>query len=194
MFRERVNLFQSKSSGTRLDFVPDAQINWMIRNIDTEGAAALEFYNSSSTLSIEIDREVNGLHLKNQIFHCSPTIYYRVLNLSSSSKYLTGDGYVSRESSQGDTLVQNIEAKANGQYLEIRPSGEEEWSIHTVMSNGAFELYKTNGVTSILSERVLSQKSALTGLHLYCTNSVYWKIKQIDTGTVNMGFDGIRTK
>lgn len=193
-FRERVTLMSSKTPGNYLNFKPDSDINWLLRNLDTGGKSKLFFYNETASLSIEIENALKGIHRKNEIFHCSNQIYYRLYNDESVSNVLmAGDGYVSREDGKGDTLVQNIEQKAQGTRLQMRPPEDKEWVIHTVMSNGAFDLYKTSSAGSIFSKRIYQPKSALTGLHLYCTNSVWWEIEQLDTGNVNMGYDGVRT-
>lgn len=193
MFRDRIALMSSKAACGVLNFAPDTDINWLIRNLDSETAATLEFYNSGTSLSIEIERQYTGIHLKSQILHCSPTIYYRLKNIDSAAQYLAGDGFVSRESGVGDTLVQNIESVDSGSNLIIRPSPGYEWSIHSVMSNGAFELYRTDGSNPILSAKVFQPGSALTGLHLACTNSLWWEIKQLNSESANVGFDGIQT-
>lgn len=193
MFRDRITLMSSKAAGAYLNFAPDTDINWLLRNLDSETAATLQFFNSTGSLSVEIERQYTGIHMKSQILHCSPTIYYRLKNIDTASQYLAGDGFVSRESGVGDTLVQNIEAVAEDSILSMRPASGYEYVIHNVMSNGAFSLYKTDGTNEILSARVIAPKSALTGLHLACTNDIWWTIRQNDSGSVNMGFDGIQT-
>ena len=193
-FRDRVTLMSSRTPGDCLSFRPDSGINWLLRNIDSNGKSKLFFRDAVTSLSIEIDSALKGIHRKNELFHCSNQIYYRVCSDESTNNILVaGDGYVSREDGKGDTLVQNIEQKAQGTRLQMRPPEGEEWVIHTVMSNGAFDLYKTSPAGSIFSKRIYQPKSALTGLHLYCTNSVWWEIEQLDTGNVNMGYDGVRT-
>lgn len=194
-FRERVSLMSSKTPGNYLNFKPDTDINWLLRNFDTPGKSKLYFYNESASLSIEIDNALKGIHRKNEIFHCSNLIYYRLYNdESASNQLLAGDGYVSREDGKGDTLIQNIASVAKDSRLSMRPAPDVEWIIHTVMSNGAFDLYKVSSAGSIFSKRIYQPKTALTGLHLYCTNSVWWEIEQLDTGSVNMGYDGVRSK
>lgn len=193
MFRDRITLLSSKAASDYLNFKPDTDINWLIRNLDSETAATLEFYNSGASKSIEIERQYQGIQLKSQILHCSPAIYYRLKNIDSSDQYLGGDGIVSRESGVGDTLVQNIETVDSGYHLAIKPSAGYEWSIHNVMSNKPFELYRTDGSNYILSARVFQPKSALMGLHLACTNSIWWEVKQLGSESANVGFDGIQT-
>lgn len=191
-FRDRVTLMSSKPPGDYLSFRPDSGINWLLRNIDSNGKSKLFFRDATTDLSIEIDSSLKGIHRKNEIFHCSNRFYYRVRNDSTGDMLMAEDGFVSRQDGKGDTLVQKIEQKAQGTRLQMRPPAGQEWVIHTVMSNGAFDLYKTGPEGSIFSKRIYQPNSALTGLHLYCTNSVWWEIKQLDTGTLNMGYDGVR--
>lgn len=192
MFRQRISLISSVAADNYLNFNPEIDTNWMIRNIDTPGESTVEFYNSTESLSIEIENQINGIHLKNKIFHCSPEIYYRLKNTSDDSQVMSGEGFVSREDNSGDTLVQNIITQGTGTSLDIRPEAGDEWSIHNIMAEDGFELYKTNNTNSILSKRVITPKSALTGLHLYCTNSVWWRVSSLSKSSQNIGFDGIK--
>lgn len=192
-FRDRVTLMMSRTPGDCLSFKPDPGINWLLRNIDSNGKSKLFFRDAEANLSIEIESALKGIHRKNEIFHCSNRFYYRVCNDESTKNILVAeDGFVSRQDGKGDTLVQNIQRRAQGERLQMRPPVGQEWVIHTVMSNGAFDLYKTGPAGSIFSKRIDQGNSALTGLHLYCTNSVWWEIEQLDTGTLNMGYDGVR--
>lgn len=191
-FRDRVTLMSSRAPGECLSFRPDSGINWLLRNIDSDGKSKLFFRDAEANLSVEIDSSLKGIHRKNEIFHCSNRFYYRVRNDSTSDMLIAEDGFVSRQDGKGDTLVQKIEQKAQGTRLQMRPPVGQEWVIHTVMSNGAFDLYKTGPAGSIFSKRIYQGNSALTGLHLYCKNSVWWEIEQLNAGNVIMGYDGVR--
>lgn len=191
-FRDRVTLMSSIAPETGINFRPDSGINWVLRNIDSNGNSKLFFRDETTGLYIAIDNPLKGIHRKNEIFHCSNRFFYRVRNEESRNILVAADGYVSREDGKGDTLVQKIEQKAKGEKLQMRPPAGQEWVIHTVMSQGAFDLYKASSAGSIFSKRIYQGNSALTGLHLYCTNSVWWEIKHLDERTVTVGYDGVR--
>lgn len=192
-FRDRVTLMSSRAPGECLSFRPDSGINWLLRNIDSNGKSRLFFRDAATSLSVEIESALKGIHRKNEIFHCSNQFYYLVCSDESTKNILVAeDGFVSRQDGKGDTLVQKIEQKARGERLRMRPPAGQEWVIHTVMSRGAFDLYKTGPAGSIFSKRIHQRNSALTGLHLYCTNSVWWEIEQLNAGNVIMGYDGVR--
>lgn len=193
-FRDRVTSFGNYAVSSYLNFKPDTGINWMLRNINTSGRASLEFYKVSGGLVIEIDRSIiNPLDIHDKVFHCSPDVYYRVKNIDTNTIKIAADGIVSREGNIGDTLVQNIERKSAGQAVTIQPPAGEEWVIHNILFQGPIELIKVSGATELATMQFNQTNSSLIGLSMYCTNSIYWKVKHIGSGYNNIGYDGQKT-
>lgn len=93
----------------------------------------------------------------------------------------------------GDVWTTAPTSIANNAFLTIQPAGANEAVLHNVEYGGAMELYKTDGGNSIKidSDTVAGSRQ---GLFLHATNAVYYQLKNVSGGAVNMSFDGIYTK
>ena len=89
--------------------------------------------------------------------------------------------------------VQNISSISQQAYLTLQPTGTDEWIIHNIYSNGMIEIYFYNGSIQILVERVNPGRS-ITNRRFHCTNSKYYRIKNVEYNNINIGYDGVQTK
>jgi len=80
-----------------------------------------------------------------------------------------------------------------GQYLHIRPPTGEEWVIHNITHSGAVELYFTDGTNYILVD-TNSGNGGWLGFAFHVTNSYWYAVKNVDTITIMVGYDGVQTK
>ena len=89
--------------------------------------------------------------------------------------------------------VSTMASTADDAYLDIKPSSGEEWSVHNICWGGAAELYFSDGTHNIL---VGSSESAggRLGQYLNCTNTYYYRLRNVNGDTQYLGYDGVVTK
>lgn len=93
----------------------------------------------------------------------------------------------------GDVYVKAPESVADTAYLTFQPAAGVEIVLHNVGYGGAMELYLYDGTDELLMDSDATAGSRM-GVFLHCTNSVYYRIKNVSGGAVLMGADGMTTK
>lgn len=93
----------------------------------------------------------------------------------------------------GDVIIFGPSSVADTAFLDLQPGAGVEIVVHNICYEGAMELYFSNGSTNVKADEDTTAGSRL-GLFLHCTNSNYYRIKNVSGGAVNMGADGIVTK
>ena len=90
-------------------------------------------------------------------------------------------------------VVSNIVSVASGAFLDIQPSAGKEWVIHNISHADQAELYFFDGTNNLLVDIDPGQGS-WTGFFFHCTNSRYYRVKNIIGSAQLIGFDGVETK
>jgi len=92
----------------------------------------------------------------------------------------------------GDKRV-GFESVANGDYLAIRPSGTEEWTIHNITWGGAIELYVSDG-DNRFKFGAESTFGGRLGDVFHVTADYFYEIKNVSGGSIYISYDGVLTK
>lgn len=93
----------------------------------------------------------------------------------------------------GDVYVKAPESVADTAFLDLQPGAGVEIVVHNFGYAGAMELYLYDGTDSLKMDEDATAGSRM-GVFLHCTNSVYYRIKNVSGGAVLMGADGMTTK
>lgn len=88
--------------------------------------------------------------------------------------------------------VNGLTLIANGEYFDIKPSSGVEWIIHNITYDGAVELYFSDG-TNNLNFDSDTGKGARLGFVYRCTNTRYYRVKNVSGAPILVGFDGIQS-
>lgn len=93
---------------------------------------------------------------------------------------------------KGD-VYNDLQSINNNSYLSIQPNVGAEVTIHNLLYpyGSTVELYFTDGTNEILID---SDNISGRGFFLHCTNSKYYKLKNISGSTIYIGYDGIQIK
>ncbi len=89
--------------------------------------------------------------------------------------------------------VSSIASVGAGAFLDMQPAVGVEWIIHNCGSEGPAELYFFDGTNNVLQSWDTTPAS-WAKLALHCTNTKYWRIKNIDTVARLLCYDGIQSK
>lgn len=92
----------------------------------------------------------------------------------------------------GDVTIA-LSSVADDGYLDIQPGSGVEWVIHNILAaiGTSVELYMSDGTNEIMVDE---SSSGFVDVHFHCTNSIYYRIKNVSGGTVYLGYDGVVTK
>lgn len=92
----------------------------------------------------------------------------------------------------GDVTI-SLTSVADDGYLDIRPSAGVEWVIHNILAEigTSVELYMSNGTNEI---KVDEHSAGFVDVHFHCTNSIYYRIKNVSGASAYLGYDGVVTK
>jgi hypothetical protein len=92
----------------------------------------------------------------------------------------------------GDVTIA-LSPVADDGYLDIQPGPGVEWVIHNILApiDTAVELYLSNGTNEI---KVDEHSAGFVDVHFHCTNSIYYRIKNVSGATAYLGYDGVVTK
>jgi hypothetical protein len=93
----------------------------------------------------------------------------------------------------GDVANFGPTSTANGSFLDLQPSAGVEVVIHNIGYAGAMELYYYDGANSVKMDEDATAGSRMA-VFLHCTNSKYYRIKNVSGGTVYLSADGMQTK
>lgn len=88
--------------------------------------------------------------------------------------------------------VGGLQTVSAGQFLTIQPPGSMGWTIHNIMYSGAVEFYLSNGSLDLRFDTD-STAGARLGAVFHATSSLFYKIKNGGTGTIQIGWDGVQT-
>jgi hypothetical protein len=94
----------------------------------------------------------------------------------------------------GDVAQFGPTSTANGSFLDLQPSAGVEVVIHNLGYGNAMELWLHSGSADVM---VGSDATAggLLNCQLHCTNTVYYRIKNVSGGAASvLTADGITTK
>lgn len=88
-----------------------------------------------------------------------------------------------------DTRSQ-ITSIAAGSYLDILPTGTEEWVIHNITHEAEAALYFYDGANNLLVDTDTAGGGWL-GYNFHCTAGHYYRVKNNNAGAKLIGYDGI---
>jgi len=86
-----------------------------------------------------------------------------------------------------------LSATAASGTLDIKPPAGEEWIVHNVYHDGPATLYKTDGTNTVTIDTDTSG-GVWSGFFFHVTNSHYLQVKNDDSSSKVLGYDGIRSK
>jgi hypothetical protein len=93
---------------------------------------------------------------------------------------------------EGD-VIGGISSLASGGSMDIRPPAGDEWIIHNLYFSNTIELSFYDGSNNLIFGHYNFQGLA-PWLCRHLTNSRYYRIKALKTGTTLAGYDGVETK
>lgn len=93
---------------------------------------------------------------------------------------------------QGDT-INGLSSVAVGGIFDIKPASGAEWVVHNVYYNGVVEFYITDGTNSLKFDSDNSGGARLGAVY-HCTSTQWLQIKNTDTVSLLIAFDGMQTK
>jgi hypothetical protein len=90
-------------------------------------------------------------------------------------------------------VFSGIASVVSGASVDIRPATGVEVVIHNVYHDGDVELHITDG-TIVVNFDTDPSRGAYTKVAFHLTNGQWLRVKNVDTVTVNVAWDGIVTK
>lgn len=87
----------------------------------------------------------------------------------------------------------NLQQVALGNFLDLKPSAGEEWVIHNIGHGGSVELYFSDGTNNILVDSSAGSGS-WAAYYFHCTSARYYRVKNVDAGSIYISYDGVQTK
>ena len=93
---------------------------------------------------------------------------------------------------QGD-VISGISSLAQNGTMMIQPPAGEEWILHNLYFDKAIEISFYDG-TNILVFAYHNFQGILPWMARHLTNSRYYRVKALKTGTTLVGYDGVQTK
>lgn len=90
-------------------------------------------------------------------------------------------------------IINGHSSISNNSYLTLQPDSGVEWCIHNILYAGAVELEYYDGTNTIKFDAD-SAFGARLNLCLHCTNSKYYRVKNVSGGSIYIGYDGVQTK
>lgn len=93
----------------------------------------------------------------------------------------------------GDVAIFGPTSTATGAWLALQPSAGVEVVIHNIGYAGAMELEFYDG-TNLVKMDEDGTAGSRVGLFLHCTNSKYYRIKNVSGATGFLCADGMTTK
>jgi len=86
-----------------------------------------------------------------------------------------------------------ISSIAASAYLDIQPSGSDEWVIHNIYHNSDVSIEFYDGTNSIIFDSV-GGAGAYSKFNFHCTNARRIRVKNTSTSSKLIGYDGMQTK
>lgn len=94
---------------------------------------------------------------------------------------------------KGDVINFGPTSVVDDGYLDLQPGSGIECSIHNINHGGAIELYFYDGTNSVISV-VVGDATPLVNMALRCTNTAYYRVKNVSGGSIYISADGLVTK
>lgn len=93
----------------------------------------------------------------------------------------------------GDAYIVSPVSTADTAFLDLQPSAGVEVVVHniSVPEGTKVEIYQYDGTDSI---KVSTSYGSLWNMQLHCTNSVYYRVKNVSGAAAILGADGMTTK
>jgi len=93
----------------------------------------------------------------------------------------------------GDAYIVSPATVTDTNHMDLQPSAGVEVVVHNINipAGTAAELYQYDGADTIL---VMSMTTSLQNMQLHCTNSVYYRVKNVSGASRIYGADGMTTK
>lgn len=93
----------------------------------------------------------------------------------------------------GDRYQQGVTAVAQNAYFNIQPASGTECVIHNIIHSADAVLEWYDGTTAVTVDTQYGN-GAWMGMHLHCTNSKYYRVKNTNALSNNICCDGVVTK
>lgn len=90
-------------------------------------------------------------------------------------------------------VVSALESVADGEYLTIQPAEGTEIVVHNLAYGGAVEIYFTDGANQVKADSDTGAGSLL-GFYFHCTNSLYYRVKNVSGGAIYICYEGVVTR
>jgi hypothetical protein len=84
-------------------------------------------------------------------------------------------------------------ALADNSYLDLDPGSGVETVIHNCGGSGAWELYFNNGTNDIGPIHSGTANEALMNAQMHCSDTSYYRMKNVSGTTANLWADGMDT-
>jgi hypothetical protein len=93
----------------------------------------------------------------------------------------------------GDAYIVSPATVTDTNHMDLQPSAGVEVVVHNINipAGTVAELYHYDGTDTIL---VMSFNTSLQNMQLHCTNSVYYRVKNVSGASRIYGADGMTTK
>jgi len=93
----------------------------------------------------------------------------------------------------GDIYNQGVTSVAQNAYFDIQPTTGVEVVIHNISHSADSVLEYYDGTTAVTVDTQIGNGSWM-GMFLHCTNSKYYRVKNINAAASNICCDGVQTK
>ena len=93
----------------------------------------------------------------------------------------------------GDRYQQGVTSVAQDAYFSIQPAVDTECVVHNISHSTDASLEFFDG-TNYVTVDTQTGNGSWMGMFLHCTNSKYYRVKNINGSSNNMCCDGVQTK
>ena len=192
-FNDKIIQNQTLLTNASYGFQPPAGVNWMVRNLVTEGAGTLNVWKVSGGIHV-LFTMLPSQNLLDMQLHCTNTQYYYFNNTEATSKRISYEVIVTNDGNIGDTIVSDAQSVLTEQNFNIQPPAGQEWVIHNIgCDTKTGNVYRIDPGGYMYFDNIPAN-SLRVGYNLLCTNTNYVQVHNPGVGTGNYCFDGIRTK
>jgi hypothetical protein len=93
----------------------------------------------------------------------------------------------------GDARFFVSDSLATGSFLDLQPTSGEETVLHNCGGSGAWELYFNTGTNSIGPLHSGAANEVVMNTQLHCSNTRYYRIKNVSGSSAHFWADGMDT-